>query len=196
MERRCRTCGESKPLDGFASFVDADGMLLTESVCTACKPREPKKRVKKVCAPKVCSPRVPACIPRETSSFRLTPAQRDECKALLRDYRIDVDVDPVNLISSACVFTGVRPAMCLDLLDHKRAARGDNVVPCTYHVRAARGGMKSDEFVRLCRSIVDKDVLDARSARAALAMAARYDAAGGAMFKAMCAAVSSIRGPP
>ena len=187
MERRCRSCGELKSAADYASFVDAYGMALTESVCKGCKKSEPKP--KKGCAKKAVAlkPEIPE-LPKQT--FRLTPAQREECKELLKSYNIDIDGDPVALISSACVFTGVRPAMCLDLRDHRRAARGDNVIPCTYHVRAARGGMKADDFVRLCRSVADKDVLDAKRAREAMAMSARYAAAGGTMFGDMCAAVA------
>lgn len=187
MERRCRSCGELKGAADYASFVDSYGMALTESVCKACKKNEPKPKKGPAKKAVALQPELPE-LPRQT--YRLTPAQRDECKELLKSYKIDIDGDPVALISSACVFTGVRPAMCLDLLDHRRAARGDNVIPCAYHVRAARGAMKADDFVRLCRGVAEKHVLDARRAREALAMSARYAAAGGSMFGEMCLAVS------
>lgn len=186
MERRCRSCGELKGVGDYAAFVDAYGMALTESVCKGCKKSEPKPKKGKSKKAVALKPELPE-LPKQT--YRLTPAQREECKELLKAYKMDVDGDPVALISSACVFTGVRPAMCLDLRDHRRAARGDNVIPCTYHVRAARGGMKVDDFVRLCRSVADKEYLDAKRAREAMAMSARYAAAGGTMFGDMCRAI-------
>jgi hypothetical protein len=190
MERRCRSCGDPKGAADYASFVDAYGMTLTESVCNACKKNEQKPKApktSKAARTVVLKPELKE-LPRAT--YRLTPAQREECKELLKAYKMDIDGDPVALISSACVFTGVRPAMCLDLQDHRRPARGDNVIPCAYHVRAARGAMKADDFVRLCRGVAEKHVLDARRAREALAMSARYAAAGGSMFGEMCMAVS------
>lgn len=188
MEWRCKGCGERKAAAEFASFVDCEGSTLTDSVCRGCRKAEPRARKAAVTKAVALKPDGRAELPRQI--HRLTSAQRAECKELLRGYEIDVDGDPVALISSACVFTGVRPAMALDLRDARRAARGDNVIPCTRYVRAARGGMKADDFVRLCRSLAEKDALDAKRARDALGMSARYAAAGGTMFGEMCAAVA------
>ncbi len=176
--RRCRTCRDTKPPDAFSTFSDG-GVTYVESVCKECAvpfPAKPKAaKARRELAPAVA-------LPPET--FKLTRAQRAECKELLKEYpTLDVD-NPVHLISSACVYTGVRPAMCLDMSDRR------NPVPCMREVRAAKGALNARAFVELCRSVASGARVTPSTARRALALAARYDAAGGRDFAAMCAAVS------
>jgi len=185
-DRHCRVCRERRPVNDFGTAVDAAGAQLIDSVCKACTP---VRQARGPLATSARSPR-PGGLPAETR--RLTMRARLECKKALLEYRnLDVQ-NPVELISGPCMFTGVEPAMCLMLVDPRQPPTDGNVVPCAREVRASRGSLSCAVFVAVCKAAVSESPQDPTTALAAHAMAARYDAAGGHDFRAMCARVSNF----
>jgi hypothetical protein len=188
MERRCRACGERTA--DFATFRDESGALFGESTCRACKRVQPKA------ARAARAPKAPRAAPSAPSAAKVNGKLLTAAKAALAEYELEDVANPVALIASPCHFTGVGPAMCLDLLDRRGRAVDGNVVACGYYVRAARGGMRAVDFQELCREVSAGTALTPARAKEAMAMSQRYDKAGGSMFGRMCDAVAARHHEP
>jgi hypothetical protein len=184
MERTCTRCQTVR--SDFKKVVDPNLGVLLDSVCRACRASEPKRKAAKAGPKKIPQPE------SVNASKRATKVCTKDARAALKAYKLGDVGDPVSLITGPCHFTGVAPAMCLDLLDRRGRADDGNVVPCGYYVRAARGKLGASEFVALCTAIADNAVQTPAQAREAMAMSARYDAAGGCMFVDMCRACRKL----
>lgn len=183
MERTCSRCQQVRA--NFKKIVDADSRVLFDSVCKACRAAEPKAKRQK---------RVPKTVPLPQARAAGTAGAKvpvKEARDALKHYKLGDVRDPVALITGPCHFTGVCPAMCLDLLDRKGRADDGNVVPCEFYVRAARGQLRASEFVALCVAIADGAEQSAAGIKESMAMSARFDAAGGTHFMDMCKACRS-----
>lgn len=188
MERTCKRC-QAETAD-FKKVVDPDLGVLSDSICRACRSAEPKPKKaapKKKALPVVASPPVAAVPVRP--AVKVPPK---EAREALKAYKLGDVRDPISLITGPCHFTGVAPAMCLDLLDRRGRADDGNVVPCGYYVRAARGRLGAAEFVDLCTAISEGREQTPAQVRESMAMSARYDAAGGCMFMDMCRACRKL----
>lgn len=183
MERKCGRCRTVR--SDFKEVVDPDLGVMFDSVCRGCRAAEPKRKPVK--------PRPKPALKPESADIRSQRAKvpLKEAREALQAYKLGDVRDPVSLITGPCHFTGIAPAMCLDLLDRRGRADDGNVVPCGYYVRAARGKLGASEFVALCTAISDGTEQTVAQARESLAMSARYDAAGGRMFMDMCKACRS-----
>lgn len=179
MERACRRCQTVR--SDFKKVVDPDLGAMFDSVCSACRALEPKRARAKKTAKPVLKPAAPCAAKR----VQVPPK---EAREALKAYKLGDVRDPVSLITGPCYFTGIAPAMCLDLLDRRGRSDDGNVVPCGYYVRAARGKLGPTEFVELCTAIAEGREQTPAQVRESMAMSARYDAAGGCMFMDMCRA--------
>lgn len=187
MERTCRRCQTVR--SDFKKVVDPDLGVMFDSVCGACRASEPKP----VRAKKAAKPVLPASAVPIKRAARVPPK---EAREALKAYKLGDVRDPISLITGPCYFTGIAPAMCLDLLDRRGRADDGNVVPCGYYVRAARGRLGPAEFVELCTAIAEGHKQTPAQVRQSMAMSARYDAAGGCMFMDMCRACRSSTTAP
>lgn len=189
MERTCKRCQSST--SDFKKVVDPDLGVLSDSICRACRSAEPK--------PKKAAPKKTTVLktgPSPDAVRRSPKVPPKEAREALKAYKLGDVSDPISLITGPCHFTGVAPAMCLDLLDRRGRADDGNVVPCGYYVRAARGRLSPTEFVALCTAIAEGREQTPAQVRESMAMSARYDAAGGSMFLEMCRACRSSTTAP
>jgi hypothetical protein len=185
MERTCRRCQSVR--SDFKKIVDPDLGIMFDSVCGACRASEPKPaRAKKTAKPAL---RPASDVPVPKQATKVPPK---EAREALKAYKLGDVRDPMSLITGPCHFTGIAPAMCLDLLDRRGRADDGNVVPCGYYVRAARGRLGPKEFVELCTAIAEGREQTPAQVRESMAMSARYDAAGGCMFMDMCKACRKL----
>jgi hypothetical protein len=191
MERTCKRCRADTA--DFKKVVDPDLGVLSDSICRACRSAEPKPKKsvpkKKVSATPVVAASPPVAAAPSRPAVKVPPK---EAREALKAYKLGDVRDPISLITGPCHFTGVAPAMCLDLLDRRGRADDGNVVPCGYYVRAARGRLSAAEFVDLCTAIADSREQTPAQVRESMAMSARYDAAGGCMFMDMCRACTKL----